>query len=107
VGDIENDRPAGFGHDWQPPVIDHEIVVAKGGAPFGKHNLFVSRCGGFGRGKSHVFRREKLPFLDVDGKPRRCCGHDQVSLAAEERGNLEHIDIGCREFDLGGFVNIG
>ena len=51
----------------------------------------------------HVAGSKELALLDVDGLARLRAGNDEVGLAAEEGGRLEHVDCGgdSRHFSLG------
>ncbi len=56
---------------------------------------------------AHVPGGDELAFLDVDGAPGFAGCDEQVSLAAEERRNLEHIDSFSGDFAVGRLVNVG
>ena len=55
----------------------------------------------------HVARREKLPFLDVDGLAGSGDRADEVGLPAQECRRLQHVDRRGRSFDFLDLVNVG
>src|ERR1700722_18883081 len=54
----------------------------------------------------HVPRGDKLALLDIDSAPGFAGGDQQVSLAAEEGGNLQHVDGLCGDFAMRRLVDI-
>ena len=83
-------------------------MVAEGRAPLAYENVVATaRLARLGHDVGHVFRREELTLLDVDGLARCGDGADEVGLAAEKRRRLQHVDDGgdFRHFFLG--VHVG
>src|SRR5271157_3839932 len=56
---------------------------------------------------THVPWRNELPLLDVHRASAFARGHQQISLAAEERGNLQHIHGLRHAGHVGSFVDVG
>ena len=55
----------------------------------------------------HVPGREKLALLDVDRAPGARRGDQQIGLAAEEGGDLQHVDRLRRDRALRALVHVG
>ena len=90
-----------------------EIVVAERGAALADHDRLFVDARGLGRvarlvdDVDHVVRRHELRLLDVHRLARRRDGMDEIGLAREERGRLQHVDdLGDRR-DLRNVVNVG
>ena len=56
---------------------------------------------------THVPRRNELALLDVYGAPGLSSGDEQIRLAAEERGNLQHVDHFRHALHIDGFMHVG
>ena len=113
VGRVEHHRAAGFAHDRQAAHVGDQIVVAERGAALAHHDRLFVDAGRLGRAArlvddiDHVVRRHELRFLDVDRLARGSDGVDEVGLAGEEGGRLEHVDdLGDRR-DLRDVVDVG
>ena len=106
MGRIHDNRITELTHLWNTTKIDYQIGIAESCASFGQHDLIVSRIGYLLGGKSHGFRREELPLLDVHDLAGSCGGDEQVCLAAKESRYLQDIDIGCGRFCLMCLVNV-
>ena len=87
MGYIENDGETETLHLRYSPIIDNEVLIAKGCTPLGKHDMTVTRLHNFTGGKLHGFGRKELAFLDVDRFPGAGSGHKQVGLPAQKGGN--------------------
>jgi hypothetical protein len=61
----------------------------------------------FGHRVFHVLRREELALLDVHHAPGLGGSDDQVGLAGEERGNLQHVGHGADGRACLGVVDVG
>lgn len=106
VGGVDDCGVPVAGHDAEAAHIDDEVLVAEGRAPVGLPDFF--RAGFFeliGH-KLHFVRGEELAFLDVDRTVGRGGRDEQVSLAAEEGGDLEGVDNGTDCGALVGRVDI-
>ena len=56
---------------------------------------------------AHVARSEELPLLDVDDAAGLCRRVDEIGLAAQERGDLQHVDDLRRRRDLRLLMDVG
>lgn len=107
VGGVENDGITELAHFDEPPHVDHEIVVAKGGATFSEEDAMAAGLLDFADDGPHVAWSEELPFFDIDGSAGGGGCEEEVGLAAKESGYLEDIgDLGDRG-GLFGVVDIG
>ena len=87
--------------------IDDEVVVAVNIAALGEPYLRSARIAGLFVGIEHVGARQELRLLDIH-RPARLRGSDQqVGLAAEERGNLDHVDHFAHGRGLPRFMDVG
>ena len=91
VRGVKNHRSAKPLHDRKAAHIDHEILVAKGGAALRLPDLRRLPLLQFADDKFHFLRGEKLPLLDVDRLARGGGREQQVGLPAQEGGNLQHV----------------
>src|SRR5207249_11393851 len=95
-------------HDGERAHVRYQVVIAEGRAALAYENVVpTARFARLGHDIGHVFRREELTLLDVDGFARRGDGADEVRLAAEKRRCLQHVDDSgdFRYFFLG--VHVG
>ena len=94
VRDVEDDRQvvAGLLHDAKAQHVDHQVVVAEARAAVAQDQLVVARFLEFFDDIGHLARAQKLRLLDVDDFTRFRQGHDQVRLARQEGGQLQHVD---------------
>ena len=106
VGSVEDDGGEGA-HDGERAHVDDEVVVAEGGSALGEEDAGVPGLGDFLDGVAHVPGSDELSFFDVDGAAGLCGGDEQVSLAAEEGGDLEDVDAFRGDGAVGGFVDVG
>ncbi len=72
-----------------------------------RKTLVVARLANLGNSMTHVPGRNKLALLDVHGAPGLSSGDEQISLAAEERRNLEDIGDFRHARHVDGFMNVG
>src|SRR5215468_11885633 len=103
---VKHDGIAKLTHLRQRAEIDHQRIVAKTGATLRQENVFRSPCLQLADRVLDVPRRQKLPLLHVDGATSCRRSQQQVSLAAEKGGDLQHIDHLCHDPSLVTFVNI-
>ena len=107
MGGIDNGRVAIGGHDTEAAHIDHEILIAEGGAAirlpdFGGAGLFQ-----FVGHEFHLAGGEELTFLDID-RAAGCGGSDEeIGLATKKGGNLQCIDDLADGFAVLGQVYVG
>ena len=76
----------------QRPHVYHEVVVAEAAAAFGEEDPAVAGVGDFFDGVLHVEGSYELALLHVDGAPGLGGGDQEIGLAAEKCGDLEHVD---------------
>jgi hypothetical protein len=106
VGAVEDDGGE-FAEDAERAHVDDEVAVAEGGAAFGEEDAGVAGGGDFFDGVAHVAGGDELAFFDVDGAAGVAGGEEQVGLAAEEGGDLEHVGTFGGDFAVGGLVDVG
>ncbi|MNT24078.1 hypothetical protein D3C72_1595320 [compost metagenome] len=94
VRDVEDDGQVvtGLLHDAKAQHVDHQVVIAEAGAAVAQDQLIVARFLEFFDDIGHLPRAEELRLLDVDDFACFCQGHDEVRLAREEGGQLQHVD---------------
>src|SRR6187401_1646874 len=107
VRHIEDDGVAEGPQHRKRSRIDDEIVVAERDAALGNDHLVVAAVGDLRDRVFHVFRREELALLDVDGAAGLRRGDDQVGLPRQKRGNLQDVRDPCRRSRLAGVVDVG
>ena len=107
VGRVHHHRIAGAGHDRQRPHVGDEGVVAEGDAALAEQETAVAGRGDLGRDVGHVPRSEELALLDVDRGTGLACGQEEVGLARQEGGDLEHVDRLGGRGAVGGGVDVG
>ena len=108
VGRVEHDRVAERPHDRQPAEVDDQVVVAEARAALGQEH--VARCPTprtFSTTLAMSRGATNWPFFTFTGRPLARARHDQVGLAAEERGDLEHVEHLGGGGDLGDVVHVG
>ena len=94
-------------HHRQRAEIHHQVVIAETGPALGQeHPLIACRVHLFD-GMRHVPRRHKLALLYVHRPARFARGHQQVGLAAKERGNLQHVNSFGRNLAMPRLMHIG
>ena len=89
VGGVEDDGGEGA-QDGQGAHVDDEVVIAEASAAFAEADALIAGVADLGDGVAHVRRGDELAFFDIDGASGVGGGNEQVGLAAEEGGNLEH-----------------
>ena len=94
-------------HDGQRAHVDDEIVVSERRSALGEEDLVVAGFANLGDSVTHVPRRNELALLDVHGASGLSSGDEQISLAAEERGNLEDVDDFRHTLHVDGFMHVG
>ncbi len=94
-------------HDGERAEVDDQVVIAEGRTALGKEHAIVARGADLLDAMAHVPGSDELAFLDVDGAAGFAGCDEQVGLAAEERGNLEHISGFCGDFAVGRLVDVG
>ena len=107
VSGVEDHRAAGLAHDRQGAHVDHQVVVAEGGAALGEEDVAVAGRFQLADRVLHVPRGEELPFLDVDDLPGGAGRGQQIGLPAEERRDLQDVEHLGRRGDLSDVVHIG
>ena len=63
---IHDGRVAVFGHDAEAAHVDHQVLIAKGGAALGLPDLVRTGFFELIRHEGHFVGREELAFFDVD-----------------------------------------
>ena len=107
VGDVEDYGRSEGAHCGDAAVVDDEVLIAEGDAAFGECHVVAAGVAHLAESKLHRLGRETLAFLDVDGAAGACGGHEEVGLAAEESGNLEHVDVFGGHACLFGRMDVG
>ena len=100
VGGVKNYLKIQLLHPVNRAHIGHQVIVAEGGAAFGHKERTATSTLQFRSDVFHIPRREKLSFFNVDDAPACSCRDNEVSLTAEEGGNLEDINIPRGNLDL-------
>ena len=106
VGRVEDDGIAEGAHDREAAHVDHEVMVAEGGAPLGEQDRAVAHREDLVDDVLHVAGRDELALLDVDRLSGLRDGQDEVGLPAEEGGNLQHVEHLGRRRHLGHLVDV-
>jgi hypothetical protein len=104
---VEDHRIAERAHDRQAAEIDDQIVVTKAGAALGQQEVLGARRADLLHHVHHVARGHELALLDVHRPAAPRARHDEIGLAAEERGNLEHVEHLRGRPHLGDRVHVG
>ena len=95
-----------FLHQWDIPVVNHKILVTKGGTAFRKDDFIVSCIADFFHCKFHGFPAYKLSFFDVDDPAGLACCHQEVRLPAEKGRDLQNIYVLGSEFSFPFGMNV-
>jgi hypothetical protein len=82
VGYIQQHWIPEAAHDRQAAEINHQVVVAQHGSPFGEQEFAVTSGGRFGYSRLNVPRREELPFFYIDDFAGSGGGDEEIGLAA-------------------------
>ena len=73
---IHNGRVAVFGHDAEAAHVDHQVLIAKGGAALGLPDLVRASFFELISYEGHFVGREELAFFDVDRAIGFGCGDE-------------------------------
>src|SRR5207253_3487655 len=98
MGRVKNDAVAGLTNPGQRAKVCDEIVITKGGAPFGEKELFRPKFLQLLRNVFHVPWGKKLPFLYVNGAAGFRGSAQQIGLPAKKGRDLQQIDEFTRDF---------
>src|SRR5437667_11134390 len=82
-------------------------MLAAGRASLRENYLFVAGAGNFFRHVAHFPRRSKLWLLDIDNATGLASGEQQIRLARQKRGNLQHVANFRNGSGVGSFVDVG
>lgn len=107
VGRVENDRRAGLPHYRKRAEVVDERAVPEKRAAFAEENVGTAERFELGDDVSHILRRHKLTFFDVNRLARFRGGGEQVGLARKKRRNLQQVDDFRDRRRLRRLVNIG
>ena len=107
VGGVEDGGGAVAAHEGEGAHIHDEILIAEGGAAFGLPDFAGAGLAKFFDDVGHFLGREELAFLDVNDAARGGGGGEEVSLAAEEGGDLEDVADFGDGLGLGGEMDVG
>src|SRR5260370_16899053 len=104
MGCVEDYRVSEDAYYHQRAHVGGEVVVAEGEAALGQNDASSSGALRFCDYCFHIPRGQELALLDVDRASGFCGCFDEVCLAREQRGDLDHID----DFRGGrGFFRVG
>ncbi len=92
MGGVEHHRTSDLGHDRQGAHVGDQAVVAEGHAPLAGQHIGIAGARHLGDDVLHVPGRQELALLHIHRPPRPRSGHQKVGLAAEEGGDLQHVD---------------
>ena len=92
MGRVHHHRISGLGHLRQAAHVGDQRVVAEGRAAFGQQDVAVPGAFDLIDDVLHLPRGEELPLLHVHRLSGLPGGEQQVGLAAEEGGDLQHVD---------------
>ena len=91
MGGVEHHGIAGLGHDRQAAHVGDQRVVAEADAALADQDVAVAGACDLGHHVLHVPGGEELALLDVD-RPAGLAGRQQqIGLAAQEGGDLQHV----------------
>ena len=93
VGDVDDDGHAVALHGGHTAEVDHEVLIAEGGAALGEHEVAAAEGAHLAGHLLHGLGREELALLDVDAASCLGGGPEELRLAAEEGGYLQHVGI--------------
>ena len=107
VGGIKNNGVAELTHNGERAHIHHQVMVAEGCPPFCHCQIRIMGFFHFFNHIFHVFRCHELALFHIHRFACHGSAVNQVCLAAEEGGNLQHIQhFGCRS-QLGHIMDVG
>ena len=107
MGGVEHHRAAGVAHHREAAHVADQIVVAEAGAALTDHDVVVAGGLGLFDDGLHIPRRQELAFLDVDRFAGGADFLDEIGLAHEECGRLQHVDHARHFVHRRVFVDIG
>jgi len=107
VGGVKADGMTERLHDGDRSKVADEVVVAKRGASIGEKNAVATNGSEFFDDVFHVVGREKLPFFHIDGCGRSSRGGNEIGLATEKGGDLDHVTEGACEGGLFRRMDVG
>ena len=87
--------------------VHDQVAVAEGGAALGLPDLLRPALAQLAGDIGHLVRGEELALLDVDHAPAGGGGEEEVGLAAEEGGDLEHVAHRGDRRHLRALVDVG
>src|SRR5512132_3665370 len=90
---IENDAITCVTHPVERAHVGDEVVISKGSAALGETKLCVAEGDQFLGDVSYIPRREELTFFYVNRTTGLRGGTQQIRLPAEERRDLQHVDL--------------
>src|SRR5687767_9604658 len=88
---VKNYRHAKLFHDGKRSHIDDQIIVSKAHAAFSQHQTLTTGGLRFLDNVSGILGRKELALLDIYCAPGPGCFSNQIRLATEESGNLQHV----------------
>ncbi len=107
VGGVEDHRVAGGCHYRQGTHVVYQRVVAEGDAALGEQDVGVAEGFHLLRHVLHVPWRQELAFLYIHHPARAGGGGEQIGLAAQEGGDLQHIHHLARDGALLLVMHVG
>ncbi len=91
MGGVEHHGATDLGQDRKRAHVGDQGVVAERDAPLAGHDVGVARLRDLFDHVLHVPGGEELPLLHIDRATGLRRGDQQVGLAAEEGGDLQHV----------------
>src|SRR5260370_35670761 len=107
MGCVEDYRVSEDAYYHQRAHVGGEVVVAEGEAALGQNDASSSGALRFCDYCFHIPRGQELALLDVDRASGFCGCFDEVCLAREQRGDLDHIDDFRGGGGVWGVVGVG
>src|SRR6185312_6890224 len=93
-------------HDRERAHVHHQIVVTEARSALGHEYTIVPRRAAFFDDVFHIPRRDELAFFYIDGPFCHSRSHYQISLPAEESGDLQYVDDLSNFGNVGGFMHV-
>ncbi len=95
MGDVVDHRDAVVVHQLEAAHVHHQVAVAEGVAALGDRDPLVAGAARLLDRPAHVAGGHELALLDVQRAAGAGGGDDEIGLAAEEGGHLQHVaDLG-------------
>ena len=107
MGRIEYNRVAPALHNRQSAQVADGRIIPKGSTPLAEQKAGVPGSAQFSGNVLHIPGGQELTLFDVHGAAGLRGGNQQVGLAREKGGNLEHIHNFRHLAALLGQVHIG